>query len=63
LAFEQIEQREAQAAAKIEAEHQARLEEQSKLKQVYQTYLGSSLSVRNWAVFTAGLLGVFVEGE
>lgn len=42
LAFEQIEQREAQAAAAIEAEHQALLEEQSRLKQVYQTYLGSA---------------------
>lgn len=42
LAFEQIAQREAEAAAKVEAEHQSRLEEQSKLKTVYQTYLGSA---------------------
>lgn len=42
LALEQIAQREAAAAAKVEADHQARLEEQSRLKQVYQTYLGSA---------------------
>jgi len=42
LAFEQIAQREAQAAAKAEAQHHALLEEQSRLKQVYQTYLGSA---------------------
>lgn len=42
LAIEQIAQREAAEAARIEAEHQSRLEEQSRLKQVYQTYLGSA---------------------
>jgi uncharacterized protein YkwD len=42
LAFEQIAQREAEAAAKVEAEHQALLEEQSRLKSVYQSYLGSA---------------------
>ena len=42
LALEQIAQREAAAAAKAEAEHQARLEEQSRLKQIYQSYLGSA---------------------
>ena len=42
LAFEQIAQREAAAAAALEAEHQARLEEQSRLKEVYQQYLGSA---------------------
>lgn len=42
LAFEQIAQREAEAAAALEAEHQARLEEQSRLKQVYQQYLGAA---------------------
>lgn len=42
LAIEQIAQREAAEAARIEAEHQARLEEQSRLKQVYQQYLGSA---------------------
>ena len=42
LAFEQIAQREAEAAAALEAEHQARLEEQSRLKAVYQQYLGAA---------------------
>lgn len=42
LAVEQIKQREAVEAARIEAEHQSRLEEQSRLKQVYQTYLGTA---------------------
>lgn len=42
LALEQIEQRKAEEAARIEAEHKALLEEQSRLKQVYQTYLGSA---------------------
>lgn len=42
LASEQIAQRQAIAAAKLEAEHQARLEEQSRLKQVYQDYLGAA---------------------
>lgn len=42
LALEQIAQREAEAAAAREAEHKAMLEEQSRLKQAYQTYLGAA---------------------
>ena len=42
LAFEQIAQREAEAAAAEEARHQATLEEQSRLKAAYQQYRGDA---------------------
>ena len=42
LAFEQIAQREAEAAAAEEARHKATLEEQSRLKAAYQQYLGGA---------------------
>lgn len=50
LGKEVVAQREAAAAAAAEAEHQARLEEQSRLRAVYQQYLGESRRAAQQAI-------------